>query len=197
MEEEEREEIRTSSLALIWTPGAVRSSVQSSWCHSNDADPPPRPAPFPRSSGLRGQVSHLTSALSPLSRTLQLWQSSLRLQFTGDKERFCWICMLRSEGKKSLFVLLFSAEELQVAQVIRGLGSCSEMIPPLYKKGIWEEDAHISQNRKNWYLLIPKSLLTFCWTLKVQLLCLSPFLWRLSNCFALVHTDRGKHSLLK
>lgn len=41
--------IRASSLTLIWTPRAGRSSVQPSWCLANDAPPP-------LSSGLQGQV---------------------------------------------------------------------------------------------------------------------------------------------
>lgn len=46
LEEEKKQQAReggriwTSSLTLIWTPSAVRSSVQPSWCHTNDAPPP-------------------------------------------------------------------------------------------------------------------------------------------------------------
>ena len=37
----ERGSIWASSLTLIWTPRAVRSSVQPSWCHTNDHPPLP------------------------------------------------------------------------------------------------------------------------------------------------------------
>lgn len=174
-EEEEREEIWTSSLTLIWTPGAVRSSVQSPWCHSNDAAPPPVPLGCEVKSPTSPRLYH-PSAGPCSSDSLHCGSNSPAIVQSG-MERFCWICMLRSQKEKEKNVCLFFCSLLRSSsQVIRGLGSCSEMIPP-YKKGIWEEDAHISQNRKK---LIPADtqesadlLLDLLQTLKVQLLCLS------------------------